>query len=164
MKTFRQFIIEELENNPKHLHDLINRLYDHYKFNDEDTQEIKDYTKRKTSHDFSKLTSSFTTPEDMYVYRGANDSSLNAFDEKKVKSSSVTFDNAAAFGKHIWKIHVPKGSHGAFIAPASAYDSEHEFIFHPKAKIVPTGKISNHTHGGKNYIVRHAVLDSSNKE
>lgn len=158
MLKFKEFISERYdeEDEEENLHQKLSK---HYNFNEKEKEQIKDYTSIwKTRHDFSGLTSRHKTPTDLTVYRGQKTNSVDNFHEKDVKSTSLSDYIARGYGKHVLAIHVPKGSAGAYIAHHSKFESEREFLLHPKAKIKLTGKKETQKHGDEEITVHHANL------
>lgn len=93
----------------------------------------------------SKIVQKHTTPFSMHVYRGttlgkaAQNTQHNAFTSTSLhpQQAMIFADPPSRDGyRHIWKIHIPKGSHAAYVAHhTNDYDFQKELVFHPGAKI-----------------------------
>jgi len=160
---------------PDYVNRLHNKLTNHYTFNDDHKEALKQYTGgssvpinkhimgHSNRYDDSKIPGRIKealvqheTPHDFAVHTGMTRSAIKqmyqAPGENKhghfhihlpaFTSTSLRRDIARDFSKedeeenrHYVTIHVPKGSHGAYVSHVSEHPDEYEFILHPGAKI-----------------------------
>lgn len=102
-------------------------------------------------------TKAHTTPSDMHVFTGLRRNPRDQIGKSKKETTfhfpaftstslshnvatsftvSTSKPNATKLSNHVLKIHVPEGSHGAYVSHHSSQTgNEHEFILHPDAQI-----------------------------
>lgn len=90
----------------------------------------------------------------LHVHHGYMSSSISRNIAKQFAKSNMTFKPYKNV-RHILKIHVPKDStHGAYIAPHSSYDTEHEFLIGrgKKIRIHPNPQVFHLSSGNQIHV------------